>query len=317
MDVAAIILTHNEEIHIRRAIQSARQICSEIFVVDSHSSDRTVSIAEDEGAVVFQRPFINYADQFQWALDNVPSTASWILRLDADEIVDASLADEVRSRLPSLGGDVAGVSVRLRHVFLGRQIKHGGRTLRLLRLFRRGRGRIEQRFMDEHIIVPAGAVAKFSGLIIDHNLKGIGFFTNKHNSYANREAIDTLCKRWGLASRGEMSKDASGVKAAGVRWAKDNIYSRIPGTLGPWLYFFYRYVVRLGFLDGKEGALFHLFQGLWYRMLVAIKLDEIERAVSQDLTTNDLLTRLESASGVQVRSFLGREVGSVQVDRLT
>ena len=114
--LAVIILTYNEELHIERALCCVRSIASEIFVVDSRSSDGTVAIAEKYGAIVLQNKFTNYAKQFQWALDNAPISSNWVMRLDADEIIEADLQAEIRHKLPNVSEDVAGVNLKRKHI---------------------------------------------------------------------------------------------------------------------------------------------------------------------------------------------------------
>src|ERR1700748_2390767 len=108
MSLAVVILTYNEDRHISRAIASVAAIASEIFVIDSFSTDRTVALANARGAIVLQNRFINYARQFQWALENAPIPASWIMRLDADEVIEADLAARIQSELPHLSPDIVG-----------------------------------------------------------------------------------------------------------------------------------------------------------------------------------------------------------------
>ncbi len=130
-----------------------------------------------------QNPFINQARQFRWALDNAPLTGDWIMRLDADEIIEPDLAAEIVDRMPGLGPDVAGISLKRKHIFLGRWIRHGGRyPLILTRIWRRGQGRVEDRWMDEHVVVWGGRTVLFDKPFSDHNLNDLGFFTDKHNN---------------------------------------------------------------------------------------------------------------------------------------
>ncbi len=119
-DLAIIILCHNEEIHLARALAHVKPFAKEVFIVDSFSTDGTVAIARRFGAVVLQNKFVNYARQFQWALDNAPITASWIMRLDADEVVEPDLAVEIEQRLPQLPESVVGVNLKRKHIFMGR-----------------------------------------------------------------------------------------------------------------------------------------------------------------------------------------------------
>jgi glycosyltransferase involved in cell wall biosynthesis len=282
MSLAVIILTFNEERHIARALSSVAGIASELFVVDSFSTDRTVELARAHGATVIPHEFINYAKQFQWALDNAPISADWIMRLDADEVIEPDLAARIRDELPRLPDHVAGVNLKRKHIFLGRWIRHGGRyPLVLLRIWRRGRGRIEDRWMDEHIILSGGGTVTFDGGFTDHNLNDLTFFTDKHNKYATREAIDVINQRRRLFQRDvELMAEEGSRQAAITRWIKEKFYNRIPYQISAPAYFLYRIVLRFGFLDGKEGIVYHGLQGLWYRFLVGAKVDELERALA-------------------------------------
>jgi glycosyltransferase involved in cell wall biosynthesis len=281
MNLAVVILTHNEERHIARAIASVAAIASEIFVVDSFSSDRTVALARAHGASVLQNSFINYARQFQWALENAPITASWIMRLDADEVIEPDLAARIASELPKLCPDIVGVSLKRKHIFLGRWIRHGGRyPLVLLRIWRRGHGRIENRWMDEHMIVWGGRTVTFDGGFCDHNLNDLTFFTDKHNRYATREAIDVINQRRRLFSRDVDLTEKGSRQAAIKRWIKERLYNRIPYQISVPAYFLFRMIFQFGFLDGKQGLVYHSLQGLWYRFLVGAKVDELEAAIT-------------------------------------
>jgi glycosyltransferase involved in cell wall biosynthesis len=282
MCLAVIILTYNEERHISRALTSIAGIAREIFVVDSFSSDRTTELARAQGATVLQNKFINQAKQFKWALDNAPITAPWIMRLDADEVIEADLAAKIRDELPTLADDIVGVNLKRKHIFLSRWIRHGGRyPLVLLRIWRRGRGRIEDRWMDEHMVVWGGRTVTFEGGFADHNLNDLTFFTDKHNKYATREAIDVLNQRRNLF-QGDVDLPArrSSLQAAIKRFLKEKFYNRIPFQIGAPAYFLYRLIFQLGFLDGKEGIIYHGLQGLWYRFLVGAKVKELELAIA-------------------------------------
>ncbi len=280
-DLAVIILTYNEEKHITRALESIRGIAREIFVIDSFSTDATVDLSRAAGAVVLQNKFVNQAKQFQWGMDNAPITAAWVLRLDADEVIEPDLAARIAAELPGLAPDITGVNLKRKHIFLERWIRHGGRyPLVMLRLFRRGHARIEDRWMDEHIVVQSGRTVVFEGGFADHNLNDVAFLIDKHNKYATREAIDVLNKRYGLFTReaGLSAGNSSGHSAL-KRLVKEKIYNRMPLWAGPLGYFLYRYTVQLGFLDGKPGLIYHVLQGFWYRFLVGVRVYELDEAL--------------------------------------
>ena len=297
--LAVVILTHNEGLHIARALDHLAPIATQVFIIDSGSSDATVAIAEAWGATVLRNPWTNYAQQFQWGLDHAPITADWVMRLDADEIIEADLAAEISARLPSLPPLITGVNLKRKHVFMGRWIRHGGRyPLTLLRIWRRDHARIEQRWMDEHMILTTGETVTFDGGFSDCNLNDLGFFTDKHNKYATREAIDILNQRFGLFARDhDLDARASSPQASGKRWLKESVYNRLPFWVAPAGYFAYRYFLQLGFLDGREGLIYHLLQGGWYRFLVAAKVEEYSRTLRPLPDADAKRTALEALTG--------------------
>ncbi|MFC7292942.1 glycosyltransferase family 2 protein [Hirschia litorea] len=300
---SVIILTYNEEQHIQRCIESVQSFASNIFVIDSFSKDKTVEIAKSLGATVLQNPWTNYSKQFQWGLDNAPITSDWIMRLDADEIIETDLAKKIRNRLPQLKENVVGINIDRKHIFLGKWIKHGGRyPLTLLRIWRRGKGRIEDRWMDEHIVVKGGKTIKISGGFSDCNLNDITFFTTKHNHYATREAIDVLNQKYALFERDEdLTEGNTPKQAASKRGFKEKLYNKLPFWVGPFVYFLYRYFLQFGFLDGREGLIYHFLQGFWYRFLVGAKIYEYERELIKVSDRSAMLKKLEEMTGHKLR----------------
>jgi len=280
--ITVFILTYNERRHIERAIRSLAGLDASVVVVDSFSTDDTVELARSLGAKVVQRKFLVQAEQLQWALDNIDVDTEWVMRLDADEVLSPELVGELLQRLPQLPANVTGVSLNRRHVFLDRWIRHGGRyPLTLLRVWRRGVGRIEQRLMDEHAVLKHGESVTFASDFSDHNLQDLGSFTEKHNRYATREAIDRLNEELHFFSPDVgVSGGGSNAQAGRKRLAKQMIYNRLPFALGPLGYFLWRYFAQLGFLDGREGLIYHFLQGFWYRFLVEAKIFELRRGVA-------------------------------------
>jgi glycosyltransferase involved in cell wall biosynthesis len=275
--IHAIILTLNEAQHLPRCLTSLASIVNDILVIDSFSTDSTVSIAEKFGARVVQHVFENQASQFNWALTQLNKNVEWVLRVDADEYLTPELAEEIQFRLPDIGADVEGMYCGRRMTFQGRLIRHGGVfPVRVLRLFRFGRGQCENRWMDEHIKV-AGPTEDFKGELIDDNLNSLTWWTDKHNHYASREVVDLLNLEYDFIPRDSVASLTSGSQAGMKRWFKEVVYTRLPGGFRAFAYFFYRYVIRLGFLDGRSGTAFHFLQGFWYRYLVDAKLVEVKR----------------------------------------
>ena len=298
MTLTVVILTRDEERHIERAIASVAPIANRVLVIDSGSTDRTVALAEARGARVLTNPWTCYASQFNWALDQLPEDTDWVLRLDADEVVTPALAAEIKLLLPELGPEFAGVRVWRRMTFLGRTIRHGGVfPIRVIRLFRHGRGYCEDRWMDEHILVD-GAVADIKGEIIDDNRNSLSWWTQKHNSYASREAVDLLNLEYGFMAQDRMAK-LCGDQASAKRWLKERVYARLPGGARALAYFLYRYVLRFGFLDGRAGLAFHALQGFWYRYLVDAKLHEVKTRMAS--TGADVETAIRDVLEIELR----------------
>lgn len=280
--LAVVILTFNEALHIERCIHSAQRVALEILVVDSYSTDDTVARAQQLGARVLQNPWVNHASQMNWALQNGGVRSAWVMRLDADEFLDEALVAALGPALAAAGDEVGGFEINRRIRFMGREIRHGGMApLWITRIWRNGRARCEARWMDEHMVLYAGRVARLPGAIVDDNLNSLTWWTQKHNLYANREAVDLLDRRYRLGLADEASVGLNR-QARGKRWLKTRIYARLPLGVRPWLYFFYRAVLRLGILDGARGMTFHTLQGLWYRLLVDAKVAEVERAMRED-----------------------------------
>ena len=304
LDLCVIILTYNEERHIARALDCLRPIARKVVIVDSYSSDKTVDIARAGGAIVLQNKFVNHAKQFEWALSNAPIDTTWVMRLDADEVIEPDLTAEIQVKLPVLGPDVAGINLKRKHIFMDRWVRHGGRfPLVLLRIWRHGQGRIEQRWMDEHMVVWGGKTVTFEGGFADHNLNDLTFFTEKHNQYATREAIDVLNQKYNLFNRDEaMSAETSSRQAFWKRLMKERVYNKLPFWIGPVGYFLWRYIVQLGFLDGKEGLIYHFLQGGWYRFLVAAKVVEYDERLAPLVESKERTRALERLTGYKLNT---------------
>ena len=251
---------------MENCLKNAAGRVGEIFVVDSYSTDKTLEIAKKYGAKIAQRPFKNQAEQFNWALDNLDIKNEWILRLDADEYLTPELWEEIsvalkHENIKTLNqNNINGFYLNRRVYFMGRWIKHGGYyPTWILRLFRKGKARSEQKKMDEHMVLSDGNSGKFKNDFIDDNKKDLTFWIEKHNGYSSREVDDVLNKNYGRS------------------WKK--YYYRMPMFCRAFIYFNYRYFLRLGFLDGKEGLIFHFLQGFWYRFLVDSKIYEMQKKI--------------------------------------
>ena len=199
-NITAIVLTKNEELHIRRCVENLQKICSKIYVVDSFSTDPTCDIAKACGAVVLQNKYVNQAQQFQWALENCLVETDWVMRLDADEYLTEELISELNDKLSTINNDISGIYLPRRVRFMGRTLRYGNlRPICLLRLWRRGAAYMEQRWMDEQMVLNEdGCSVTCDNYFIDENLNGLTEWTSKHNNYSNREILTQLDNRYNL-----------------------------------------------------------------------------------------------------------------------
>lgn len=277
-NLTILILTFNEEMHIERCIKSLQSFAKDIFIVDSYSTDKTVEIAESIGAKIYQNKWPgNHAIQFQWGLDNCPIETEWVMKIDADEYVLPELAVEINTKINELPEKVSGIYIKRRVFFMNRWIKHGGYyPTWLLRIWKYDKGKMEQRWMDEHIKLSSGEVIQFENDLIDDNKRNLTWWSEKHNNYATREAIDILNIIYEFKKYDEVEPNLMGTQEQRKRWLKIR-YAFMPLFLRPILYFTWRYFLKFGFLDGRAGLIWHFLQGFWYRFLVDAKVYEIEK----------------------------------------
>lgn len=285
VDMSVIILTKNEEKNLRKCVDSFQGIVKKFVVVDSFSTDMTEKLCRKLDSELrsvggsldfYQNPWKDYASQMNWALTQTNIRTAWAMRMDADEEMTTELIDEITDRLPFLPEKVSGVIVRRRVYFMGRWIRHGGRYPEyLLRIVRTGKALCEQKLMDEHLVLTEGKAVTFQHDLIDNNQKDLEWWTEKHNWYSSREALDHQMTMDGTLD--DMKNKTTSAQAKRKRVLKNNGYYRLPRFLRAHLYFIYRYYLRLGFLDGVEGRIFHFLQAYWYRFLVDAKLYECNK----------------------------------------
>jgi glycosyltransferase involved in cell wall biosynthesis len=266
-NIAVIILTFNSEATVRNTLISAAKVTKEIHVVDSYSTDRTLDIIKAYDVNVIQHEFVNYSAQRNWAIDNLPLKSEWQLHLDADERLSDGLIEELKMLVPP--DHINGYYLaRLVH-FLGRPIYHGGMfPIWHMRLFRNGTGRCESRYYDQHFLI-AGDTRRLSHPIIDDHRMTLGEWTSRHNRWADAE-VNEIAEP---VREGVIDAKLSGSPIEKKRVLKAGYY-RMPLFLRAFLLFFYRYILRMGFLDGREGLIFFALQTFWFRFLVDAKLFE-------------------------------------------
>ena len=191
-DLTTIILTYNEEKNIANAINSVQSISKRIVVVDSYSTDKTVDIARSLGAEVIQHEFINQAKQFIYALNNLDIKTVWIMRLDADEIISSNAANEINDICNNnMDTDINGIVVRFEVNFLGKPLKHGGiYPFRKMIVYKKDKGFMEDRNMDEHIVLIEGKSVETHFDSYHRDYKDLSVWIDKHNKYSSREVQD-------------------------------------------------------------------------------------------------------------------------------
>jgi glycosyltransferase involved in cell wall biosynthesis len=271
---SVVILTLNEQENLPSCLESLRPLSAPMFVVDSGSTDTTTEIAESFGGQVYRHPFVTHAAQWTWALQNLPLESDWVLALDADQRLTPELSREIAA-LPA-ADSLDGFYLNRRQIFRGRWIRHGTYYPKyLLKLFRCSKVMFDQNDRLDHHFYISGATAKLRNDLIEDNRNeaDIAFWITKHTRYALLKAEEEYLA--GTAGcEAPLTGRFFGSPDQRILWLRQR-WRRMPLFLRPWLYFFYRYVLRSGWLDGKEGFIFHFLHAFWFRLLVDVKLDEL------------------------------------------
>jgi glycosyltransferase involved in cell wall biosynthesis len=275
--VSIIILTHNEERNIEACIQSVIDLGVPIFILDSGSTDQTLEILKKYPVQLFHHPFENYGKQRNWAFENLPITTDWILNMDADHRLTPELALEIKTIFThGFSENIKGYLISRKTIFMGQWMKYGGHyPVYHNILFRKGFGVCEDKLYDQHFVVN-GHCETLKGDMIDTLTDSLQSFTERHNRWSSLEAEDQF---YGYAK--ERKENLVLAKATGNaqqkrRYAK-SVYEKFPLFVRPFIYFFIRYFIKLGFLDGKKGLIFHFLQGFWFRFLVDAKIFELKK----------------------------------------
>ena len=269
-DIAVIILIGQEKIHLKRSVEKLAALSPrQIFLVESQPDDGGVAIAKETAEKLGLRLETKYnkwpgtqTKQFNWALENLPIEAEWILRLDADEYLTPDTIEKLKTFLsptPTSNSNsidsVAGLTLELKRRFCGGEIRHATNGIRQVRMFRRGKGRYPESLMDERLVVD-GKVIDFDGAFYDDNLNGLDWWREKHRGYAKREAAQAIeSMRTGVWTD---PRKAS--------------YYKLPRYFRAFAYFCIRYFLKGGFLDGYAGWMWNFWQGLWYRWIVDVEI---------------------------------------------
>lgn len=273
-DLTVVIMTYNEEKNIGNCIKPILSIAKRIIVVDSFSTDKTQIIARELGAEVIEKECVSLSDKFMYALTTQNIATKWVMRLDADEYMTPDSANELEELCNSNENtDVNGIVVRFVNCFLGKELRHGGAYPFLKMVcFKPGKAEIEKRQQDEHIYVTEGRTVEMKHDTVHYDYKGLSKYINKHNWYSSREVLDYIESK-STSQYNEKLEPKARIK----RKVKYGIYYKLPIGIRAWLYYFYRYYLKMGFLDGKEGKIYAFLQAYWYRFLVDAKIYAYEK----------------------------------------
>jgi glycosyltransferase involved in cell wall biosynthesis len=271
---SVIVLAFNSVDTLGATLEQAWEISDDVHVVDSFSTDDTVTLSRQHGAQVIQHAFETYGAQRNWAIDHLPLRYPWQLHLDADERLTPELIASIRA-LPENPAQSGFLIARLVQ-FLGRIMRHGGMSPTWhLRLFRNGTGRCEERKYDQHFYLSEGATGQLQGYMIDEMRMSLSEWTNRHNRWSDAEVLEQTTATDGARIQPRLWGNSLERK----RYLR-GLYNSAPLFVRPFALFFYRYVVCLGFLDGRPGFIFWTLQTFWFRFLIDAKLFEHRKSKS-------------------------------------
>jgi glycosyltransferase involved in cell wall biosynthesis len=274
---SVIILTFNSSDSISNTLTSLQGLSDDIHVVDSGSTDTTIQIAYEFGAKVVHHEFTNYGAQRNWAIDNISTTYIWQLHLDADERLTPDLKKEIQG-LPEVSGNTGYIIPRMLQ-FMGRILRHGALSPTWhMRLFLKGAGRCETREYDQHFYC-SGEIKTLRHHMIDDIRMSLSEWTHRHNRWSDAEIRE-------LSNETFQNRIAGNLKGNQIERKRSlrHFYTRAPLFFRAFLLFFYRFVIRGGFLDGTEGLIFWVLQTFWFRFLIDAKLYEHKKSVRDQIT---------------------------------
>jgi glycosyltransferase involved in cell wall biosynthesis len=269
--IGILIISFNEDIHLERCIENAKKLSFNIFVVDSFSTDKTIQILLEKNVKFMQHTFATHAKQINIGIDHFPYPVDWLVRLDCDELLSDELILEIKSSIQSEIYTYNGFFVQRKVNFLQGILHYGMiNPIWLLRVWKKSDGKCNDLWMDEKIELDRPNTTHLKGILYDHNLQDITWWTQKHNQYAVREAYEILRQKYGL----NIPEETNTIDRKIVKIKK--LYNHLPIFVRPFLLFIYAYFIKFGFLDGKRGLIWNFLQVFWYRFLVDVKVLEIE-----------------------------------------
>jgi glycosyltransferase involved in cell wall biosynthesis len=309
VELVAVIVTYNEEANVERALRSVHGLCP-IVVVDSGSTDRTEEICRRYTDHFLTHRYENHAKQWSWAIDNCPVPAKWVLALDADFEILPDLRNKLQNELKQVPDDVDGIYVVHRYVFGGSEIRFGGAKKYWMRVVRRGSVSPDLSDLVDFRFTVNRRTINWNAIVREYNEadEDASFWIRKQDKFSLRLAVEEELRRE-RALHWETRPKLFGNSDERVMWLRD-FWLRLPLFIRPCLYFAYRYLFRLGFLDGRGGFLYHAQQGFWMRLVVDWKLWQLRKYK----LTGERLHRMKEAM-LQTSSGSVRDVAMSIVDQ--
>lgn len=273
MKISVLILTKNEAQDLPGCLASV-SFSDDIHVFDSYSSDATVAIAQQAGAIITQRVFDNWSAHQNWGLANIPFKHPWVLYIDADERVSESLQAQLINFEPTVG-IVAYEMQRRDFAWNGRWLKHAQISPFYLRLFQPNKMHYER--LVNPLSVPDGPSARIMGYL-DHYpfSKGIKFWWQRHLSYADFEA-ETRMQDIGAGKKFSIRKALFSKDFTEKRYHQKGIFYQMPGR--PFIKWVYMVFVRRAFLDGQTGVTYATLQSI-YEYFIVLRTKELMNTTS-------------------------------------
>jgi glycosyltransferase involved in cell wall biosynthesis len=286
--ISIMIPIFNEAHHLPKLINNLKTLTPNIFIVDSQSTDESIDIAINQGCKVFQwnppgESWVesNFADKLNWGIALNPFNSEWIMRVDADELIDPDLAKEINSFInTNTSAQFDACSIKKNFFYLGKHIKFGGYSNKFeTRLFRANNIiRFENRRLDERVI-GMQALRVMSGAINERSNTSVQHWFQKHVHYSRAEARMFLFEK---RSPNQLSQLNKSIRIK--RFLIENLFNRVPLFIRAFAYFLYRYFFLLGFLDGRRGFLFHFSHAFIYRFIVDMLIFEYKHDIYDNLT---------------------------------
>jgi glycosyltransferase involved in cell wall biosynthesis len=284
----------NEERNIAACLDSLVDWADDVVVVDSGSTDRTLTLCAERGVQTIFHEYVDARSQRRWALSAVPWKHDWLFVVDADHRVTPELQQDIQRALRTDAGMVHGYYVRHVRHFRNRLVR--GQKSWSLQIIRRSRSRVDESELVDFRFIVDGATGRLPGAIVETNQNeaDIDTWIDKHQAFARRMAIEDILRREGrLGWAGGLTPRLFGSPDERAVWLK-NLWYGLPLFVRPVLYFLYRYFLRLGIADGWNGLVFHVFQSFWFRLLVDIHISDYRQQLKQRTISLDDLMALSN-----------------------